>query len=302
MQNMIIYLLTFLAVLLPVVWFVVLSGGEEKIRRRGRSSSAELPVVFRWSAGPAKLLDAIGLGSFFRQAFPAQCRKLQKQLTYAGLPLTPEQVSCSRLIVMAVLAGITALVTAQIVEPDQTMSIPVASLIAAFIGWALPGVTIGNLVQERRDGILHALPFSIDLIASAMRGGLDFSAAIRFYVKTAGKGPLTDEYSVMLGEMELGVLRTNALQNMAERIQIKEFSSFVSAVVMGTELGASLSDTMEIQGEEMRKLRFSIAECKAQRAPSLMLIPMALFIMPAVFIIILTPVFLKMQSAGVPLF
>ena len=52
----------------------------------------------------------------------------------------------------------------------------------------------------------------------------------------------------------------------------------------------------------MRKLRFSIAECKAQRAPSLMLLPMALFILPAVFIIILTPVFLKMKESGVPLF
>ena len=111
-----------------------------------------------------------------------------------------------------------------------------------------------------------------------------------------------DEYRTMLREMELGVIRTVALQNMAERIQLKEFTSFTSAVVMGTELGASLVETMEIQSEEMRKLRFSIAECKAQRAPSLMLLPMALFILPAVFIIILTPVFLKMKEAGVPLF
>ena len=63
-----------------------------------------------------------------------------------------------------------------------------------------------------------------------------------------------------------------------------------------------MTETMEIQGEEMRKARFAMAECKAQRAPSLMLLPMALFILPAVFIIILTPVFLKMREAGVPLF
>ena len=135
-----------------------------------------------------------------------------------------------------------------------------------------------------------------------MRGGLDFTAAIRFYVNLGVNGPLTDEYRTMLREMELGIIRTAALQNMADRIQIKEFTSFASAVVMGTELGASLADTMDIQSEEMRKLRFSIAECKAQRAPSLMLLPMALFILPAVFIIILTPVFLKMKESGVPLF
>ena len=175
-------------------------------------------------------------------------------------------------------------------------------MIAALVGGTLPGIQIGNLAQKRQVAILRAIPYSIDLIASAMRGGLDFSAAIRFYVKLGIPGPLTDEYAQMLREMELGVIRTVALQNMAERIQIKEFTSFAAAIALGTELGAPLTETMEIQGEEMRKARFALAECKAQRAPSLMLLPMALFILPAVFIIILTPVFLKMKEAGVPLF
>ena len=123
-----------------------------------------------------------------------------------------------------------------------------------------------------------------------------------FFLLSDCDSPLTDEYSQMLREMELGVVRTVALQNMADRIQIREFTSFAAAIAMGTELGAPLTETMEIQGEEMRKARFAMAECKAQRAPSLMLLPMALFILPAVFIIILTPVFLKMREAGVPLF
>ena len=131
---------------------------------------------------------------------------------------------------------------------------------------------------------------------------MDFSAAIRFYVKIAASGPLTDEYAKMLREMELGVIRTEAIQNMANRIQIKEFSAFVAAVILGTELGSPMAETMEIQGEEMRRTRFAIAENKAQRAPSMMLLPMALFIMPAVFIIILTPLFLKMGESGISLF
>ena len=193
-------------------------------------------------------------------------------------------------------------VTAGLVDEENRISIPVAGVIAAMIGGSLPGIVIGNLVKERRLSILKAIPYSIDLIASAMRGGLDFSAAVRFYVKLGIDSPLPDEYSQMLREMELGVVRTVALQNMADRIHIREFTSFAAAIALGTELGAPLTETMEIQGEEMRKARFALAECKAQRAPSLMLLPMALFILPAVFIIILTPVFLKMREAGVPLF
>jgi len=111
------------------------------------------------------------------------------------------------------------------------MVIPIVMFVGALLGWFLPGVKIGNMVQERETGILRALPFSIDLIGSAMRGGLDFTAALRFYVSLGVKGPLTDEFRQMLREMELGVIRTTALLNMAERIRLKDFTTFAESVV-----------------------------------------------------------------------
>ena len=297
-----IYLLTFLAVLMPFVAYVLFANNTPASRGNRKQEEEDLPSLFRFCLTPAKIMNAVGIGSLIHKLFPSQCRIMRKKLQYAGLNLTPEFIYQSRLFLMFLLGAVGAMGAWMVVEPDQQGAIPVAGLIGAFVGWFLPGTTVGNLVQTRQTKILQAIPFSIDLISSAMRGGLDFSAAIRFYVSLGTEGPLIDEYRIMLREMELGVIRTVALQNMAERIQLKEFTSFTSAVVMGTELGASLAETMEIQSEEMRKLRFSIAECKAQRAPSLMLLPMALFILPAVFIIILTPVFLKMKESGGPLF
>ena len=298
---MLIYFLTFLAVILPVMWYQILS--DRKPRSDSPKEDSE-PFLFRVCRGPASILTGLGIGSLFRRIFPVVCREQQKKLNYAGLrTLTPSRIFCTKIVLMIFCSCVAGGIIYMIVnEEDRQLSSLVAGLIGAFVAWFLPGIVIGNKVEERKTKILRALPFSIDLITSAMRGGLDFSAAIRFYVKLGIPGPLTEEYRTMLQEMELGVIRTAALQNMAGRIQIKDFTSFASAVVMGSELGASLADTMEVQSEEMRKLRFSIAECKAQRAPSLMLIPMALFILPAVFIVILTPVFLKMKEAGVPLF
>ena len=85
---------------------------------------------------------------------------------------------------------------------------------------------------------------------------------------------------------------------MAERLAIDEFRSLVNAVVQGTEMGASITDTLRINAEEIRRVRVAAAERKAQRAPSLMMIPMALFIMPSVFIIIFVPIYLRVQSSG----
>ncbi len=301
MNRTVIYLITFLVVLLPVMGYVLFTDNTPASRKK-KEEDDETPSVFRLCATPVAIMDALGFCSLIYKLFPAQCRAMRKKLQYAGLDLAPAFVYEARIFLVLAMGAAFAMGTWMVVPQDQRGAIPVAALIGVFIGWFLPGIAVGNLVQERKTKILQAIPFSIDLISSAMRGGLDFTAAIRFYVNLGVKGPLTDEYRTMLREMELGIIRTVALQNMADRIQIKEFTSFASAVVMGTELGASLADTMDIQSEEMRKLRFSIAECKAQRAPSLMLLPMALFILPAVFIIILTPVFLKMKESGVPLF
>ena len=302
MNRMTFYLLTFLAVFMPFVAYVLFANNTPASRGKRKQEEEELPSLFRFCLTPARIMNVFGVGSLIHRLFPAPCRIMRKKLQYAGLNVSTEFIYQSRVFLVILLGALGAAGAWMVVGPDQQGAVPVAGLIGAFIGWFLPGVTVGNLVQTRQTKILQAIPFSIDLISSAMRGGLDFSAAIRFYVTLGEKGPLVDEYRIMLREMELGVIRTVALQNMAERIQLKEFTSFTAAVVMGTELGASLAETMEIQSEEMRKLRFSIAECKAQRAPSLMLLPMALFILPAVFIIILTPVFLKMKESGVPLF
>ena len=53
-----------------------------------------------------------------------------------------------------------------------------------------------------------------------------------------------------------------------------------------------------VQGEEMRRARFNRAERKAARAPSIMILPIAVFIMPAIFVVIGTPVLIRIQSSG----
>ena len=98
----------------------------------------------------------------------------------------------------------------------------------------------------------------------------------------------------MLRETDLNKSRIEAMRSMAVRIQVEEFKAVVTAVVQSSEMGASVAAALKIQAEEIRRARFHRAERKAARAPSLMLIPVALFIVPAVFIIILTPVVMRM--------
>ena len=103
---------------------------------------------------------------------------------------------------------------------------------------------------------------------------------------------------MMLRQLELGKTRIQAIEDMSGRIQTDGFSTFTAAVAHGFEVGASIVETMKLQGAEMRRIRFNIAERKAARAASAMIFPIAVFIMPAMFLIIGTPILIQVFSSG----
>ena len=286
-------LLSFLSAFLLVVGLKFYFSG--KNRNRGGYSDPRLPFTFREFYGEIKILKDT-LGSGMKQLFRSKSEAIAKDLKLAALPLDPADVFGAQLL-WAILLAACGIVFMLLLEMDLSY-IVTAIFIAGFIGWLIPIVQIQNLAQERQTSIRRALPFSIDLISSAMTAGLDFSAAVRYYVEHSEVCPLTQEFGVTLKMLELGNNRNDALKAMADRLCIDEFRSMVNAVIQGTEMGASITDTLRINAAEMRRVRVAAAERRAQRAPSLMMIPMALFIMPSVFIIIFVPIYLRVQSSG----
>lgn len=225
---------------------------------------------------------------------PVRAEKLRKQLLQANLSLTPEMVLGGQAALVA--AGILAALLLFALSGSTKGAFWLGSLFA-FCGWFFPPTALESRAENRRKEIIRGLPFAIDLIGSAMHAGLDFNAAVRYYVGLGLRTPVAEEFSIMLREAELGKSRVEALQTMADRVQTPVFTSFVDAVAHGIEVGASLVGTMRMQGEDMRRARFHLAEEKAARAPSLMILPMALFIMPAVFVIVFVPLFLQYKAS-----
>jgi len=264
---------------------------------KGKSGlfDARLPFTFRGFANEIKIIRDT-FGGRFKAAFPKKSAKIARDIKLAALPLDAGDVFAAQLL-WSLLVGVCGAVFMLLIEMDFSYLV-MALLIGGLIGWLIPVVQIQNLAEERQTAIRRALPFAIDLISSAMAAGLDFSAAVRYYVEHSGASPLTQEFGVTLKMLELGNNRNDALRAMAERLAIDEFRSLVNAVVQGTEMGASITDTLRINAEEMRRVRVAAAERKAQRAPSLMMIPMALFIMPSVFVIIFVPIYLRVQNSG----
>jgi tight adherence protein C len=287
MQNILAYVAVFMAVLVPVIagqlW------GQKEDEPKGVSfDSTRIPKLFQLARLPISALCAAGVGSAFEKLNAKKTRDLEKKIVIANLALTPQMVYSAQLVYSLALL-VFALVWCAVLglKPGVIM---LGGFVAFFLGWVFPTTTVAGMADRRQQEIIKSLPFAIDLVGSAMRSGLDFNAAIRYFVSMGIPGALTMEFGIMQKQIELGKTRVEALASMAERVSTQEFTTFVSAVAHGTEIGASIVDTMVIQSEEMRRARFNLAEQKAQ--------PMALFIMPAVFIIIFVPVYLKIQASG----
>lgn len=297
-ESLLTYIIVFLVVLIPSILLNAVIGEKEASKNGGREveTSFGVPAIYRLFSLPIKLFSELGLGKLMASVRNEKNAYWENKLVLANVGI-PIHTIYSAQMFMAILFGCISFLFCIMALSERQWSI-YALFIGLWMGWIYPALEIEKLADRRQTEIIRGLPFAIDLIGSAMRSGLDFGAAVRYYVSLGFESPLTVEFGIMLRQMELGKTRIEALEMMATRIQSKDFSSFVGAVVHGTQVGASIAETMDIQGEEMRRSRFHLAERKAARAPSLMILPMALFIMPSVFIMIFTPVFLKVQSSG----
>ncbi len=296
MNDLIAYALVFAAVFLPMAVWRRDASVESAMPDAGWNN---LPFVFKLLWKPSYLLEN-AIGAKLSLLLPKVERKYRDMISASGLPLTPGRVFvCQVLLVPAVtiFGGSVFGVLTELLKFECPHGVTAfAVLFCIVVGWNIPVINLQNYAERRQTEITKALPFAIDLIGAAMRSGLEFSAALRYYTGLGCGGALEEEFKRVLQDVSLGKPFTESLQNMAERVHIKSFTAFVGVVSYGAEIGASIAATLKIHGAEMRRERFGLAERKAARAPSLIIFPLAVFIMPAVFIIIFVPVVMQYQA------
>jgi len=289
MEVVIIQMLAFLSVLFLVV------GVNAVIRKENVTLSGPKPMVFRVFYNEIAVIGNM-TGPWADNAFPLQVKRIRNNLIAAALPLESAEIRGLQGFAGGLL-GLVACLMTFIMSLNWAYAL-LAGLFFALLGWYYPVSWVERLAVQRKDRMSKSLPYAIDLITVAMEAGQDFGAAVRNLVKEGPLGPLRDEFGVTLRQTELGKSRVEALKAMADRIQLDEFRSLVTSVIQSSEMGASIAATLKIQAEEIRRRRYQRAERQAARAPSLMLIPTALFILPAVFIVIFVPIMIRAMESG----
>lgn len=143
-------------------------------------------------------------------------------------------------------------------------------------------------VQRRQSEILSSLPDMLDLIAVGTEAGQPLSAVL-VRVRGAFQDSLGDELGRAIREMDLGVPRAEALDDMATRTGLAEVHSFAQAMIQSQQLGVGLASLLRLQAEDQRRERQQRLQEDAARTALLVLFPTAGCIFPALYIVILGP-------------
>jgi tight adherence protein C len=165
------------------------------------------------------------------------------------------------------------------------------ALVFGAAGLLGPGFLLSKAAARRADRIDQELPQFVDQLALIIEAGMSFDAAVT-YLADVSDGPLGEEMRRVLTELRVGESRRTAIRNFAVRVGSDDAMAFANAVLASDQLGSPLGAILRSQASDLRHRRQIYAEERAQKAPVKMLIPMAIFILPVMFVLILAPAFL----------
>ncbi len=222
--------------------------------------------------------------------------KTNHELSIAGNPMNMRAQQFYGVRVLVLFIGIAAAVWINWNHiPFDNTRLLMGGLILA-IALLLPLMWLRSEVQKAQDEVRRNLPDALDMLSVCASAGLGFDQSLQkiteYWPTALGK-----ELRRVTQEMEMGVSRSQALRNMSDRLNVDELTSFIAIIIQAEEMGMSFADVLHSQADQMRILRQYRAKEIANKMPAKMIIPLAVFIFPALIAVILGPVIPTLMDA-----
>jgi tight adherence protein C len=240
------------------------------------------------------LIDSVS--GFAAQLAPARAlEKARHRLELADNPgnLTPANFMVIRFVTMIVLGGV--ILALMLIGRAPLNRRILFTVVVTILGFYLPVLWLTSRIKRRQREITKQLPDTLDLLTICVEAGLGLDQAVQRVVDKSDN-ELSRALARYLQETRLGRARREALQTMADRIEVSDVTTFVAAVIQATDLGVSMARILRVQSDQMRVRRRQRAEQEAQRAPLKMAFPLAFLIFPAILIVLLGPAGLALME------
>ena len=226
-----------------------------------------------------------------------KAKKLQKKLMHAGY-LAPNAPLIYRSIQLVMLLGLPLLTLLFWLSTGWAVSDSYRYLMGAvFLGYVIPRQTLDNMVKGRQQRLRWGLADALDLMVVSIEAGLGVNAAmVRVGQEMKKVHPdISREFELVNLEIQVGREREVAFRNLAERTGVDDLRNFCAILIQADRFGTSIARAVRVYSDSLRTKRRQRAEQAAQKAAVKLLLPLALFLFPTLFIIILGPAAIQLM-------
>jgi tight adherence protein C len=168
--------------------------------------------------------------------------------------------------------------------------------VVSVIGFMLPDAQLKSAIEKRHKVIFKELPRFIDLLRICVEAGMDMEGGLTKIVDNF-EGELREETAQAVAEIQLGKTIGEALERMSDRIDLPDFSSFITMIQQATEMGISVATVLKNQSYQINLKYVQDSRAKASKIPVLILMPMVFFIFPALLCVILGPAIIMVSTS-----
>jgi tight adherence protein C len=163
------------------------------------------------------------------------------------------------------------------------------------LGWRGPDVILSRLAVRRRVRLETGIPDALDLLVICAEAGLSLDHAIEQVsrVLRSSNPEVAEEFAATAAEMRVSSARAQALENLAQRAGLTSLRGIIAALSQSIKFGTPLAASLRVLAAEMRAERLGRFEERAARLPVLLTLPLMGLILPALMIVIGTPLALR---------
>jgi tight adherence protein C len=201
---------------------------------------------------------------------------------------------------LRVVALVVAPAIALAIAPrDDVVLFTACIVIAVIIGLLLPPAVLNRAVRRRQNVLRAGVPDALDLLVVCIEAGVAMDAAIQRVARELDlvHPVLAAELLAMSRRMGAGIPREQAMQSLYLRTGLDELHSLTTHLVQSERWGTSIATVLRQYARDLRRRRRQAAEKRAATVGTRMLFPLALFIFPTIFVVILGPAVIQIMSA-----
>jgi tight adherence protein C len=163
------------------------------------------------------------------------------------------------------------------------------------LGFRLPEIILSRLAARRRLRLEQGLPDALDLLVICAEAGLSLDQAIEQVGRDLRplNPAVADEFATTAAEMRVLPNRGDALVNLVQRTRLASLRGVTATLNQTIRFGTPLAESMRVLAAQMRTERLARLEERAARLPVLLAFPLMAFILPALLIVVGTPIALR---------